>query len=129
MALAIVPSERFPCEHCSRTGKCSNGDGDKGCYVCVSRTSHWYSRNSLKPGSSECRGIPCSICDGIGSIEGFSAKLQRRFTFFFALLLVLSALTFIYSTKDVGGFAKLHSSLLTLLGTIVGFYFGGKGKS
>jgi hypothetical protein len=66
----------------------------------------------------------CSVCGGKGFVEGATFKLRNYFPFVFASLFVVLCFASFYWKPTQEG--KLESSLTTILGTIVGFYFGGK---
>ncbi len=70
----------------------------------------------------------CSICGGKGFVEGATFKFRNYFPFFFAIAVIVG--TFVIFGIDIHGQRsvpeRLESSLTTILGTIVGFYFGGK---
>jgi hypothetical protein len=69
----------------------------------------------------------CSVCFGRGFTEGLTYKVRSYFPFGFAVLVVGTAFAAIWWMPDGDG--KIKSSLMTVIGTIVGFYFGGKVSS
>jgi hypothetical protein len=69
-------------------------------------------------------GCWCAVCFGKGFIEGASFKIRYLFPLLFSAAFV-AACFFLFFHMHVE-FEKLQSSLLTILGTIVGFYFGGR---
>jgi hypothetical protein len=72
--------------------------------------------------------LPCFVCGGRGTVEPFSLKLQNRFLPFFAmgfvfLLLALVACAYFWGSAS---FDKIIGFAGTLIGSITGYYFGGK---
>lgn len=88
--------------------------------------ARWQRWLGIKPGSLDLspKTCTCSICGGRGFVEGATFKFRNYFPFIFALLFVVFCfLVFWFQPKLTD---KLESALTTILGTIVGFYFGGK---
>lgn len=116
----MVPRE--VCKHCGTSGTCTNGSGGDSCAVCA------------KPGmfrdySGTPKGLICSVCHGRGSVEPFSLQLQNRFVPFFAGALVTALFGVVVVTLFVEGgqhFDKVIGFAGTMIGTITGYYFGGK---
>jgi hypothetical protein len=110
---------RIPCAHCGGLGTCKNGLEKASCLTCSSNRSR--SSATVQPQV----GMPCSVCNGRGALEGFSLKLQHRFPFYFAIGFTTVAIIIVAlsSWSDKG---EIASPLLTLIGTVIGFYFGGK---
>ena len=117
-------ADRIDCAHCKTSGTCSNGADGNACVLCARQAlgKTYSSATSLK-------GLVCSVCEGRGTAETFSLKLQNRFLPFFAvgflfLLLLFIAVAYFWTAnyKDVVAFAG------PLVGTIIAFYFSGKGK-
>jgi hypothetical protein len=65
---------------------------------------------------------------GRGSVEPFSLKLQNRFLPFFAMGFVFLLLVFLAVALYLGtaNFDKIIGFAGTLIGSITGYYFGGK---
>ena len=115
--MPIIP--RFDCAHCKATGTCSNGLDSMACTHC--------NRKYAKAGGSS-KGLVCSVCDGRGSVEPFTLKLQNRFVPLFSavfvlLLLLIIAIAYFTDRKDLD---KILGFAGTLIGSITGYYFGGK---
>lgn len=74
------------------------------------------------------KGLVCSVCKGAGSVDPFSLKLQNRFLPFFAMGFVVLLLIFLAVSLFVGqaNFEKIIGFAGTLIGSITGYYFGGK---
>jgi hypothetical protein len=71
------------------------------------------------------------VCLGRGKLaelEGSTAKVRNFFPFVFALLFSAAAM-FLLGRLAGTSDDKITSSLTTLLGTIVGFYFGGRHRT
>jgi hypothetical protein len=108
--------ERIPCKHCNETGTCSTGVNGTACAVCAKR----YPEAAM--------GLPCCICEGRGSVEPFSLKLYNRFLPFFAMGFVAILLIIVCVSVWSSGhkFDKVIGFAGTLIGSITGYYFGGK---
>ena len=115
-------TERIPCAHCQTLGTCKNGAGGSACAICAKAGSKFRDYSQLPT------GLVCSVCGGGGSVEPFSLKLQNRFLPFFAMGFVLLLLIFLgiclfYANAS---FDKVIGFAGTLIGSITGYYFGGK---
>lgn len=117
-----IMTERIACPHCKTSGTCSSGAEGDSCAVC-SRTGF-----RLRDYSAAPKGLPCSVCGGRGSVEPFSLKLQNRFLPFFAMGFVFLLLLFLAVALYSGtaSFEKIIGFAGTLIGSITGYYFGGK---
>jgi len=119
------PAGRNACPHCKETGTCTTGPDGRSCALCVSNASHWYRK--LRLDGPLAQGLQCSVCHGRGSWESFSVKLEHRFTFYFAAGFLVFTLAFIFLTRNQSSdLEKVYTSLVTILGTIAGFFFGGR---
>lgn len=121
-----------PCAHCmengSPTGICRKGLDGHSCATCMQGWSRARLFGFLKASSiPEGQGLigKCMVCFGRGTVEGASFKIRNYFPFFFAISVVAGIFLFFFLHPEQD---KLGSSLVTVLGTIVGFYFGGRGK-
>jgi len=120
------------CVHCARdgapTGTCRNGANGLSCETCVRAWSRrpFFSLGRRDDLTNATSGIgKCMVCYGRGTLEGATFKIRNYFPFFFALTFVVGCFAFFYFKSDS---EKLALSLITILGTIIGFYFGGRGK-
>jgi hypothetical protein len=120
------------CPHCGATGTCRNGKDEMSCASCV---RYFLNANALSNRDEQADKTPlelkivtkCSVCIGRGFTEGMTYKIRSYFPFGFAVLFIGIAFLAIWHLPDSDD--KLKSSLMTLIGTIVGFYFGGKVSS
>jgi hypothetical protein len=117
------------CPHCGATGTCRNGKDDTSCVTCI----RYYLRpkaNALNDKEAVQQALQlnvvtkCSVCIGRGFTEGMTYKIRSYFPFAFAVLFVGLAFYGLSHLPEADD--KLKASLMTLIGTIVGFYFGGK---
>jgi hypothetical protein len=120
--------EQAPCVHCGATGVCKNGPKETACFDCVARLSAkiWQRWTASKPNTSNVqKGCWCGVCLGKGRIEGATFKILKFFPFAFALLFIGCCFVVLWHTAH-GELDKLQGALTTIMGTIVGFYFGGR---
>lgn len=124
----VVPvraSDRLSCAHCGQTGTCTNGLEGRSCAACARGTGllRPFLGNRFPQDSS---GIVCSVCDGVGSVEPYSVRLNKRIVPLLAILIVYFALAIVlfFATKDK--FDQILAFAATLIGSITGYYFGGK---
>jgi hypothetical protein len=120
--------EQAPCPHCLATGTCTRGPELTACSDCIDRVSaRMWQRFKVRQlsASKEQPGCWCGVCLGKGRIEGATFKFLRFFPFIFAAAFVAGCfLVLLLAGKETS--EKLQGALTTLMGTIVGFYFGGK---
>lgn len=114
-----------PCKHCGTSGTCTNGADQLACAAC-------HNGHQLKGLSANAprNGLPCWVCKGTGLAESFTEKLQNRLVPFISLLIIAATFGVIFYLAFNSN--ELRSEVLTLAGTLVGsvtgYYFGGKGK-
>jgi hypothetical protein len=114
--------ERLECAHCKKTGTCTNGENGVACAYC-------FGFNRKPATADRLKGIRCRVCDGIGTTEPFSLKLQNTFLPFFAMgfvFLLLGVIAFAYFFKTPN-FEAILGFASTLIGSITAYYFGSKG--
>jgi hypothetical protein len=116
------------CPHCGGGGKCENGEAGHCCDLCILRLKNvvWlrfylFQHRDLQINPKGCW---CGVCFGRGNIEGVTFKIRNYFPLGFALVFFLLCFWLFSSKTPVPD--KLESALTTIMGTIVGFYFGGK---
>ena len=116
------------CPHCNGTGKCENGEDKNTCDMCLIRLTHtgWMRLFRFKNPDSMInpKGCWCGVCFGRGRLEGVTFKIRNYFPFFFASVFFIFTFSLFLTNKNVP--ERLEAALTTLMGTIVGFYFGGK---
>ncbi|QTT91440.1 hypothetical protein [Pseudomonas chlororaphis] len=118
-----MPTE---CKHCEASGTCKNGLDGSACAAC-------HAMHLLKGLASDAptNGLPCGICKGTGIAELFTEKLQNRIVPFISLFIITVTLALVFYLAY--GASQQQSEALTLAGTLVGsvtgYYFGGKGKN
>lgn len=112
--------QRLDCAHCGSTGTCNNGPDGSSCAVCIKK-------HKIENQSSE--GLVCSVCGGIGTAEPFTDKLHSRVVPALALLIVYVALYLIFMFGSKENFNEILAFASTLIGSVTGYYFGGKKKN
>jgi hypothetical protein len=120
--------EQANCPHCGATGTCKLGLNGAACDDCADRISarFWQRFKNRTPNAdAERRHFWCGVCLGKGRIEGATFKFLRLFPFFFAAAFVVCCFLVLWHLEK-DSVDKLQGALTTLMGTIVGFYFGGK---
>jgi len=120
------------CPHCGATGTCRNGKNQTSCVTCV-RYYLNLKAPTIQDKAADEKALTleivtkCSVCVGRGFTEGLTYKIRSYFPFAFAVLFIAISFLAIWhlpATED-----KLKTSLMTLVSTIVGFYFGGKAST
>jgi hypothetical protein len=104
------------CAHCNNTGTCNKGKDGSSCEVCVRKNLKWT--------------FVCSVCEGFGKMEPFTERLHNRIVPVLALFVVYVALIIICwaACTENKHFSELLAFSSTLIGSITGYYFGGKNK-
>lgn len=130
MATFPVPTiiQQRSCPHCKAEGTCKQSSDSQSCATCVKQygRTRWQRWFGITPKDIDLspKTCVCSICNGRGFVEGATFKFRNYFPFLFALLFV--TFCFLLFGFQPAVTEKLQSALTTILGTIVGFYFGGK---
>lgn len=72
----------------------------------------------------------CSVCGGVGEIEPFTERLHNRTAPLLAIIIVYVALFMVWFMAESNNqhFAEILAFSSTLIGSITGYYFGGKNK-
>jgi hypothetical protein len=88
----------------------------------------WWQRwLRIKPSLiGQSQGCWCGVCFGRGRLEGATFKILKFFPFAFALLFVAACFVVLWHVRGIENLDKLQGALTTIMGTIVGFYFGGR---
>jgi hypothetical protein len=117
----------IPCRHCNSEGTFRSGENGNSCEVCVRKNLKW----TLAFCFSKPRyGMVCSVCKGIGEIEPFTERLHNRIVPALAIVLVYFALALVWFMAFLENqyFSEILAFSSTLIGSITGYYFGGKNK-
>lgn len=114
--------QRIPCAHCKGSGTCANGGNGTSCAVCARKNKLPASPNQ----GAAYTGIVCSVCAGHAQIEPFTVRLNQRIVPVLALMLVYVALALIFAHAGRDNFHELLAFAGTLIGSVTGFYFGGR---
>lgn len=109
------------CAHCQGSGTCKNGEDDSSCSVCLK--AHKLTTNDKQS------GLVCSVCKGLGVVEPKTARLHNRIVPALALLIVYVALCLIVYFAGTDHFNAVLAFAATLIGSVTGYYFGGRGKT
>jgi hypothetical protein len=113
-----VTATLYRCAHCSESGTCSRGEGNKSCTVCIKV-------NELKGGGHV--GLPCGICGGLGKAEPATERVNKRVAPLLALFVVILLLAGVAVSAVVDRhFTEILAFAAGTIGTILGFYFSGK---
>ena len=120
-----MEADLVECPHCQQTGTCTNGQDGQSCQRCVAR---WNKGQSLPPESGKAIGLVCSVCHGKGLAELSSGRWHYRYPALLALVVVLLGflILFFFGWRHYEHFDKLLVFVSTLIGSITGYYFGGK---
>lgn len=110
----------YPCAHCSGSGTCRNGKDGDSCSVCIKEVES----------KTNAQGLVCSVCGGLGVAEMRTDRINRRVTSMLAMLIAYFALTFVFVLALIENkyFSECLAFSGTLIGSITGYYFGGKTK-
>lgn len=117
--------ENLACAHCEASGTCKNGPDSTTCAVCVSK----HKLTSAAPES--LHGLPCWICKGRGHHEPLAVQIQNQIVPGLAIVIAFAALAFVarVTSKDRAHDSEIITFSATLIGSVTGFYFGGKQKA
>jgi hypothetical protein len=115
-----VVANLYECLHCKGEGTCRNGGEGKSCAACIKR-------NELKGNSYT--GLICGSCGGIGKADPLTERIDKRTGPVLALGLTfgLMFLMIIFAFFQSGLFPQILAFASAIIGSIVGFYFSGKG--
>lgn len=107
------------CAHCSASGCCSSGANGNSCAACQKS-------QNLR---NEAPGLVCSVCKGIGVIEPKTVRINKRIVPVLALFIVYVALGLVMVNTHSDHFSEILAFAGTLIGSITGYYFGGKSQN
>lgn len=108
------------CAHCSGTGTCKNGENGTSCLVCK--------KEQKVKATDSTSGLVCSVCSGVGITEPKSLRLHNRIVPVLAMLIVYVALALVMILSTKEHFSEVLAFAATLIGSVTGYYFGGKSK-
>lgn len=111
-----IPTGFLQCAHCHESGTCSSGNDGISCEVCTKQAK------AKKPSV----GLVCSVCNGLGSAEPKTFRLQNRLVPVLAIFLAYVAFILILFSLGSQHFSEILAFCGTLIGSITGYYFGGK---
>ena len=109
------------CAHCSGTGTCKNAENENTCLVCI--------KEQKVKSNGHTSGLVCSVCHGIGMAEPKSLRIHNRIVPMLAILIVYLALFLVILLSSKEHFSEILAFAATLIGSITGYYFGGKKTS
>ena len=112
-------SNFLPCAHCGGTGTCRNGSAGESCAVCLKKN---------KIDAQASTGLVCSVCCGYGAVEPRTARLRNLIAPVFALLIAGTALGLAWFFAGDEHFTEVLAFAATLIGSITGYYFGGRNR-
>jgi hypothetical protein len=110
--------ESITCAHCEGSGTCHSGSNQSTCAVCIRE-------HRLPNSDAPYVGLVCSVCEGLGIAESKSAMIQNRFIPFLAIVIAYFALGLVAFSLKSEHLDKILIFASTLVGSIVGYYFGG----
>jgi hypothetical protein len=116
-----LKAEFISCAHCQGSGTCKNGEDDSSCFVCLKA-------RKLTTNDKQT-GLVCSVCKGLGVVEPLTARLRNRIVPVLALLIVYVAMYMLMHFANTDHFNEVLAFVATLIGSVTGYYFGGKSKS
>jgi len=109
------------CGHCEGHGTCHSGTGDASCFVCTKEAG-------VANPDGQHHGLPCSICHGHGCGAPKEVKTNRLMGAY--VTIICSASVFVIIIVSGFGFKDHLDKVLTfggtIIGSITGFYFGGR---
>lgn len=112
------------CGHCEGHGTCHSGAENTSCFVCTKSAG-------ITNQDKTYRGLPCSICHGHGCGAPTEVKTNRLMGAY--VTFACSAGVFIIIIMSGFFFAEHLDKILTfggtVIGSITGFYFGGRKTS
>jgi len=108
-----------PCAHCQASGTCRNGEENRSCALCVKKAQ-------IKSDASE--GLICGVCKGLGVAEPQTLLIRNRITPVLAWVIVCIALLLIFYLAEKENFHEVLAFAATLIGSVTGYYFGGRSK-
>lgn len=117
-----IKANLYECFHCKGEGTCTSGENSSSCAACIKR-------NDLK--GKTFYGLLCGSCGGIGQAEPLTERMNKRLAPMLAIVLVVALLFLIFwaALSESTHFSELLAFSSAIIGSVVGFYFSGKGGS
>lgn len=116
------------CGHCKGKGTCASGEKKDSCDACVSHLNKWRFKDiDVK----SRKGLPCSICHGLGETVRFTEDLQDRIVPILAVAIVIAIFGILaaMSSGDNGHRAAIITVLGTLGGSVTSYYFASSNRT
>lgn len=116
-----IRSNLYACAHCMSEGTCKSGLNGLSCAVCIKEYE-------LK--GKEYAGLPCGVCGGIGQAEPRTEKINKRMPAIlgFGVVFPLMIGVFVTAVLKSPHFSEVLTFSGTLIGTVLGFYYSGRGS-
>lgn len=109
------------CAHCNGSGTCKHGREGLSCAACVNK-------NELKRG--EYFGLACGTCGGLGQTDTITYRMNHRTAPLLAIMIILSCfLLIVFGLVKDQHFQEILTFSGTVIGSVVGYYFGGKNEN
>ncbi len=77
----------------------------------------------------EAVGLICSVCKGYGVAEPMTPRLRNRITPLLSLFIVYLALALVMLFGSKEHFNEILAFAATLIGSVTGYYFGGRNRT
>lgn len=110
------------CGHCAGHGTCNTSQNSSSCFVCAKLAG-------VPDPQAMNFGLPCSICNGHGCGAPSEVKINRLVGATVTVLLCVLVFAVIFvSFNKPDNFDQVLTFAGTILGSITGFYFGGRAR-
>jgi len=114
-----IKANLYNCAHCGGSGTCKNGENETSCLMCSKE-------NEIKGHGH--RGLPCSVCGGIGQAEPRTERINKRMPALlgFSVVFILIISLIITAVLNSQYFNQLQSFSGPIVGAIIGYYFSNR---
>ena len=110
------------CGHCAGHGICNSNQNGASCFACAKAAK-------VPDPQGVNHGLPCSICSGHGCGAPSEVKINRLIGAAVTILLcILIFAVVFYAFCFPDKFDSVLTFAGTILGSITGFYFGGRSR-